>query len=402
VGGLTDIVDNVAEAVAAAHRSDWARVVAGLIRVTGNWTLAEDAAQDAFTAALVAWPRDGVPERPAAWLTTAARNRAIDRLRSASSERSRQEAVAMTDDVGDQPGDDDRLRLIFTSCHPALPMAGRVALTLRTVGGLSVADVARSFLVTEATMSQRLVRARRKIEHARIPYRVPPPELLEERLEGALAVLYLAFNTGYSDVERTEVGDSAISVTQSLVDLMPRESEARGLLALMLFQHSRRVARMSAGRELLTLEEQDRSRWVGADVERGRRELAVAGGRGPYVLQALIAQCHATAESATATDWTRVIRLYDELIELTPTPVVALNRAIAVGLGESPEMGLLLIDELADRLRDFHLLPAARADLLIRAGRRNEAIASLDRAIEIAPTELDRAQLERRRTSVMS
>jgi RNA polymerase sigma-70 factor, ECF subfamily len=213
-------------------------------------------------------------------------------------------------------------------------------------------------------------------------------------------VLYLAFNTGYSDLERRAVADSAIAVTQTLVDLMPRESEARGLLALMLLQHSRRLARIDDVGVLLTLEEQDRSRWVGADIERGRRQLAASSGRGPYVLQALIAECHATAESAMATDWKRVVRLYDELTELTPTPVVALNRAMAIGLGESPAMGLLLIDELADQLKGFHLLPAARADLLIRAGRPDEAIANLDRAIEIAPTELERAQLERRRASV--
>jgi RNA polymerase sigma-70 factor (ECF subfamily) len=396
---LTVDVRRVAEAVAAAHRSDWARIVATLIRSTGDWALAEDAAQEAFATAVVRWSHEGVPDRPAAWLTAVARNKAIDRLRSVAADDARHAALRMTDATGDPHEiEDDRLRLIFTCCHPALPMAGRVALTLRTVAGLEVVDVARAFLVSEPTMAQRLVRARRKIQHAGIPYRVPPAELLQERLAGVLAVLYLAFNTGYSDVARTDVADSAIAVTQSLVDLMPHESEARGLLALMLFQHSRRFARVDGSGGPLTIEEQDRSRWDRADIERARSELRAARGRrGPYLVQALIAECHAVTDAPAATDWARVIRLYDKLLSLAPTPVVALNRAMAIGLGESPTMGLLLIDELAEHLDEFHLLHAARADLLLRTGQTDKARAAFDRAIDLAPTAPERDQLRRAR-----
>ena len=259
------------------HRSDWGRIVAGLIRRTGDWTLAEDATQDAFAAAFERWPKDGIPDRPAAWLTTTARNRAIDRLRSAKAERSRLGELSMNAEPSESNDiEDDRLCLIFTCCHPALPLAARVALTLRTVAGLSVAEIARAFLVSETTMAQRLVRARRKIDHAGIPYRIPPAELLEERLNGVLAVLYLAFNAGYSDVAQSDVAASAISLAEAVVDLMPLESEARGLLALMLMQNSRRDARVDLSGELLTLEEQDRSQWDRSDIERGGAILAVA------------------------------------------------------------------------------------------------------------------------------
>jgi RNA polymerase sigma-70 factor, ECF subfamily len=393
VRGLTE----VDAAIAAAHRSDWGRIVAGLIRWTGDWSLAEDAAQDAFAAAVARWPLDGIPDRPAAWLTTTARNRAVDRLRSAKSERSRLEEVSMkiesteTHDV-----DDDRLRLIFTCCHPALPLAARVALTLRTVAGLQLAEIARAFLVPETTMAQRLTRARRKIEHAGIPYRVPPAELLEERLNGVLAVVYLAFNAGYSDVTLTDLADSAVSLADALVDLMPTESEARGLLALVLLQNSRRNARLSEWGGLLTIEEQDRSLWNRREIDRGRAALASAGERGPYVLQASIAECHAVAPRAEDTDWARIVGLYDELLAIAPSPVISLNRAIAVGMRDGPEEGLALLDGVALELPGFHLMPAAQADLLRRAGRTNDAAARYREAIPLAPTAEERAQLQRR------
>ncbi len=387
----------VSEAVAAAHRSDWARIVAGLIRQTGDWMLAEDATQDAFAAALARWPQDGVPDRPAAWLTTVARNRAIDRIRSAKSEQSNLRKSGVLVDSSEAPDiDDDRLRLIFTCCHPALPLAARVALTLRTVAGLPMPEIARAFLVSEATMAQRLVRARRKIDHAAIPYRVPPPELLEERLNGVLAVLYLAFNAGYSDMTLIDVSASALSLAEAVVDLMPLESEARGLLALMLLQGSRRDARLNRAGELLTLEEQDRSLWNSADIERGGLMLGSARGRGPYVLQARIAQCHVDAPSAASTDWPRIVGLYDELLALTPSPIVSLNRAIAVGMRDGPDAGLALLDEVTDQLVGVHLVPAAKADLLRRADRIPEAAARYHEALQLAPTTEERAQLRKR------
>jgi RNA polymerase sigma-70 factor, ECF subfamily len=394
---LTDVAD----AVAAVHRSDWGRIVAGLIRWTGDWTLAEDAAQDAFAAALARWPVDGIPDRPAAWLTTTARNRAIDQIRSATSERSRLQKSSMDFELMEtQDVEDDRLRLIFTCCHPALPLAAQVPLTLRTVSGLPVPEIARAFLVSESAMAQRLVRARRKIDHARIPYRVPPPELLEERLNGVLAVLYLAFNAGYSDVAFADVAASAVSLAEAVVDLMPLESEARGLLALMLFQSSRRNARFSSGGELLTLEEQDRAFWDRSDIDRGCATLAAARDRGPYVLQALIAQCHAVADRVAVTDWSRIVALYDELLLLSPSPIVAFNRAIAVGMCDGPAAGLALLDGVAAQLEDFHLVPAAQADLLRRAGRFAEAKARYVEAIPLAPTAAERAQLQRRLAEV--
>jgi RNA polymerase sigma-70 factor (ECF subfamily) len=394
-------VTDVAEAIAAAHRSDWGRIVASLIRWTGDWTLAEDVTQDAFAAALARWPVDGIPDRPAAWLTTTARNRAIDKIRSASSERARLRESSMefelmqTHDI-----DDDRLRLIFTCCHPALPLAAQVPLTLRTVSGLPVSEIARAFLVSESAMAQRLVRARRKIDHARIPYSIPPPELLEERLNGVLSVLYLAFNAGYSDAEFADVASSAVSLAEAVVDLMPLESEARGLCALTLFQNSRRNARFSSADGLLTIEEQDRSFWDRADIDRGCAILGAARERGPYVLQALIAQCHAVAESVAVTDWSRIVALYDELLLLSPSPIVALNRAIAVGMRDGPAAGLALLETVTAQLEDFHLVPAAQADLLRRAGRFAEAQARYVEAIPLAPTAAERAQLQRRLAEV--
>jgi len=267
---------------------------------------------------------------------------------------------------------------------------------LRTVAGLDVADIADAFLVPEPTMAQRLVRARRKIAHAAIPYRVPPDEVLGDRLEGVLAVLYLVFSTGYSGGSSTELTATAIALAEAVVDLMPRESEARGLLALMLFQNSRRVARFSTSGELLTLEEQDRSQWINDDVDRGRAILASASGRGPYVVQASLAECHAIAPSPAATDWRRIVSLYDDLLTLSPSPVAWFNRAIAVGMCDGPAAGLALLDELPKDLDGFRLVPAARADLLRRAGRMSEAIDQYREAIPLAATDFERAQLWRK------
>jgi RNA polymerase sigma-70 factor (ECF subfamily) len=387
---------SVADALAAAHRSDWGRIVGALIRMTGDWMLAEDATQDAFATALTRWAADGIPDNPAAWLTTAARNRAIDRLRSAASERSRvrELGIVQTLESGDSGVEDDRLRLIFTCCHPALPLPARVALTLRTVAGLTVAEIAAAFLVPEATMAQRLVRARRKIEEAGIPYRVPPPELLGERLDGVLAVLYLVFNQGYSAVARNDLASSAILLATAVVDLMPKEQEARGLLALMLLQNSRRDARIGPAGELLTLEEQDRALWHRDEIERGLGMLASARGHGRYVLQASIAACHARASSADVTDWSSIVALYDELLDAEPSPVIQLGRAIAVGMRDGPDVGLALLDGL--ELEQYRWLPAARADLLLRAGRESEAAAQFREAIELSPIGQERADLERR------
>jgi RNA polymerase sigma-70 factor (ECF subfamily) len=390
-------VTDVPAVVAAVHRSDWGRIVAGLISLTGDWALAEDAAQDAFAVALERWRVDGIPPKPAAWVALTARNRAIDRLRRSASERSKLRDAAILESLAGEREDivDDRLRLIFTCCHPALPLPARVALTLRTVAGLTVSEIAAAFLVPETTMAQRLVRARRKIEHAGIPYRVPPPELLGERLGGVLAVLYLVFNEGYSTSGRNELANSALSLASALVDLMPAESEARGMLALILLQGSRRDARSAQDGSLLTLEQQDRSLWHRDEIDRGLDLLATARGRGNYVLQASIAAAHATAPSAAATDWPRIVALYDELLLVTPSPIVGLNRAIAVGMSEGPDAGLALLDSLPG-LDGYRLLPAARADLLERAGRRPEAAARYREALSLTTSAPERAQLKRR------
>jgi RNA polymerase sigma-70 factor, ECF subfamily len=385
-------VTSAAEAVARAHQSDWARIVAGLIRLTGDWALAEDATSDAFATALVRWEADGPPPNPAAWLALTARNRAIDLLRRAANERSKLVAAA----AAEKPAADERLRLVFTCCHPALALEAQVALTLRTVAGLEVADIARAFLVSTPTMAQRLVRARRKIAHAGIPYEVPPPEQLEPRLSGVLAVIYLAFNQGYSGAADTTLASTAVELARQLVELMPAESEARGLLALVMLQHSRRDGRVGPDGELLTIAEQDRRRWKRSEIARAGRELRAARGRGPYVLQASIAEVHATAQSAAATRWDRIVPLYDELLAVAPSPVVELNRAIAVGMRDGPDAGLALLDTIAPRLASYRLLPAARADLLARAGRLDEAARHYRAALALAEAPAERAAIERR------
>ncbi|CAL9545445.1 hypothetical protein SUDANB95_04286 [Actinosynnema sp. ALI-1.44] len=379
-------------AVEEVFRAERTRIVATLIRVTGDWDLAQDCVQDAFAQALERWPREGVPRSPGAWLTTTARNRAVDRLRRSAVEAAKL-PLTLDDPVEDGFGD-DVLRLVFTCCHPALSLEARVALTLHTVAGLSVADIARAFLVTESTMAKRLVRARAKIRAARIPYRVPPAHQLPERTGGVLAVLYLLFNQGYSAVERWELCAEAISLTRTLVALMPDEPEAVGLLALMLLHDSRRAARLS-GDDLVPFAEQDRSSWDASRVAEGTTLLdrALRRGRpGPYQVQAAIAACHVAPDGP---DWPQIALLYGRLVELVPSPVVALNRAVAVGEASGPAAGLALVDGLAGELAEHHLWHAARADLLRRLGRPGAAEA-YRRAAGLAPTEAERRLLARR------
>jgi RNA polymerase sigma-70 factor (ECF subfamily) len=381
------------------YREEWGQVVATLIRVTGDWELAEECAQEAFAAALERWPRDGVPDKPGAWLTTTARNKAVDWLRREAVGAAKLKEVAALGHDSHEPYDvpDDRLRLMFTCCHPALAMEARVALTLRTLAGLSTAEIARAFLVPESTMSKRLTRAKQKIQHAGIPYRVPPAHLLPERTPAVLAVLYLLFNQGYTDVVRSSLTDEAIRLARLLVQLMPDEPEAAGLLALMLLHDARRDTRLSADGVLVTLEDQDRTRWDHSQITEGVALLESTlrrGTPGPYQVQAAIAACHASARTAADTDWPQIAALYGQL---TQTPVVALNRAVAIGMADGPAVGLRLVDELAaGPLAGYHLLPATRADFLRRLGRYAEAAASYREALELATTEAERRYLERR------
>jgi RNA polymerase sigma-70 factor (ECF subfamily) len=394
----------VTEAVEEAFRTDWGKVVATLIRVTGDWDLAEECAQEAFARALTHWPQDGVPRRPGAWLTTTARNRAMDRIRRDTAEANRLRSVALV--TGEQePAEDsvpdDRLELMFTCCHPALPLEAQVALTLRTLAGLTTPEIARAFLVPEATMAQRLVRAKRKIRNAGIPYRVPPPDLLPERTSGVLGVLYLLFNQGYSSPDRHALVTEAIRLARVLVALMPEEPEAAGLLALMLLQDSRRETRLDDDGDLITLADQDRTRWDQAAIDDGEQILETAmrqGKVGPYQLQAAIAACHATARDAGDTDWAEIAGLYAIVAKMTPSPVVELNRAVAVAMVDGPEAGLRTVEALRDSgtLDGYHLLPATRADMLRRLGRTGEAAEAYREALRLAPTDAERRFLTRR------
>ena len=405
------MTDNVSAAVAVAFTEEWGKVVATLIGMTGDWDLAEECAQDAFAQALRAWPRDGVPRRPGAWLTTVARNRALDGLRRHASEAAKLQQAALLSPQQDPGGadmdpediPDERLRLIFTCCHPALRLEARVALTLRTLAGLTTAEIARAFLTTEPTMAKRLVRAKQKIRNAGIPYRVPPAHLLPERTSGVLGVLYLLFNEGYTATAGTrlvrhELCAEAIRLARALAGLMPDEPEATALLVLMLFQHSRRASRVNSAGDVITLEEQDRSLWDQGEIGEGVALLEQAvrrERRGPYLVQAAIAQCHATARTAADTNWALISGLYELLAELIPSDVVMLNWAVAVGMDKGPAAGIQRVDALAaaGRLDDYYLLPATRADLLRRLGRANEAAQSYRQALDLAVNEAERRYL---------
>jgi RNA polymerase sigma-70 factor, ECF subfamily len=370
-------------------RDEWGRVLATLIGLLGDFDLAEEAAQEAFAAAADHWPREGLPRSPRAWLVTTARNRATDRIRRERVGAAKLALLVPPTEADVTTFPDERLELIFTCCHPALAVEAQVALTLRTLGGLTTDEIARAFLVPERTMAQRLVRAKRKIKAAGIPFRVPPDHLLRERLDAVLAVVYLIFNEGYGG--RDELAGEAIWLGRALTELLPEDTEVRGLLAMMLLHDSRREARFADG-ELVLLAEQDRSRWDAGQIAAGRTELDRAlalGGRGPYVVQAAIASLHAEVPC----DWAQVAALYAQLGRLTGSPVVELNRAIAVAETEGPEAGLAIVDDLG--LEDFRYLHSTRAELLRRLGRTAEAIEACRRARDLTDDGAERRFLDR-------
>jgi RNA polymerase sigma-70 factor, ECF subfamily len=403
----------VAEAITRVHREEWARVVAALTRRFGDLDIAEEMAAEAFAVAVERWPADGVPPNPGAWITTTANRRAIDRLRRESRRDDKhKEAQMLYDDTPPEPLgaiDDDRLRLIFTCCHPALAMDARIALTLRMVGGLTAPEIARAFLVQETTMGQRITRAKGKIKAARIPYRVPASEDLPARVSGVLAVLFLVFNEGYltSDPQkeaiRSDLTLEAIRLTRLVHALLPSDGEVAGLLALMLLTEARRKARLSASGELVTLDEQDRGAWDAALIAEGHtlvreRIAAVSAGQGHpgrYQILAAINAVHTSARDVRDTDWSQIVALYDRLASIDPSPIVALNRAVALAELDGPEVALALVDQLD--LGGYHAYHATRADLLRRLGRSADAHAAYERAIELAGNTAEVAYLTRRR-----
>lgn len=399
--------DAVRAALAAALAEERAAVVATLIRVTGDWELAEDCLQDATERALARWPRDGIPDRPAAWLNTVARHRARDVLRRRQNERAKVEQVVVMDELARPaaPGADaladDRLRLVFTCCHPALALESRVALTLKVVAGLDTRTIADAFLTTQPALSQRLLRAKRRIANAAIPYRVPGDDLLAERTEGVLAVVYLVFNAGYSSPDGALAGE-AVRLARLLVELLPADDEVRGLLALLCFSAARLPTRFDAAGDLVPMEQQDRRRWDRALVAEGRWHLrrAARNDRAPgtYRLQAAIAHAHVSAPDAAATDWAAIVAAYDALLVAQPSPIVALNRAIAIGFGDGPDAGLAALAEVEARpdLPSYYVVAATRADFLRRAGHRVEAAAAYRQAVDLAPTAAEVRALRRR------
>jgi RNA polymerase sigma-70 factor, ECF subfamily len=402
------------EAITQAHQQEWARVVAALARRFGDLDIAEEAAAGAFATAVERWPADGVPPNPGAWLTTTAKRKAIDRIRRENRRdvKQREAQLLYDDDLLEPLGtiDDDRLRLIFTCCHPALAMETRVALTLRMVGGLTVREIARAFLVQEATMGRRITRAKDKIKAARIPYRVPSAEDLPARISGVLAVLFLVFNEGYlatgpdTDPVRHDLTAEAIRLTRLIRALLPDDGEAAGLLAVMLLIEARRPARVSASGELVALDEQDRGSWDTALIAEGHRLVrerlaAAAAGVAPgrYQILAAINAVHTSARDMLDTDWSQVLALYDQLVRQDPSPIIALNRAIAVAELDGPQVALAAVDRLEHSLAGYHAYHAARADLLRRLGRSEESRSAYDKAIELAGNTAETAYLTRRR-----
>ena len=412
------MADPARSAIARAYRDHHGRVLASLIRVVGDFQLAEDALGDAFATAVERWAEEGVPRNPGAWLTTVARNRATDRLRRARTVRHHAEALARLEElarenimpVDDMHLPDDRLRLIFTCCHPALSQPARVALTLRTLGGLSTAEIARAFLVPEPTMAQRLVRAKRKIRGAGIPYEIPDPKHLAQRLDGVLQVIYLVFNEGYAasfgdHLLRADLCEEAIRLAEVLRSLLPGEPEVAGLVALMQFHHGRRHARVDAAGDLVVLEEQDRNLWDRELIARGREALdrALTQRRpGPYQIQAAIASLHAHAPTAADTDWVQIAKLYGVLLQMSPSAVVELNHAVAVAMAHGIDRGLELLEavEQDQALAGYHLLPAARADLLRRSGQSAAAAKAYQEALALVQNDRERRYLERRLAEV--
>jgi RNA polymerase sigma-70 factor (ECF subfamily) len=404
---------DVGAAITRAHREEWSRLVATLARQFGDLDIAEDAAAEAFATAVERWPADGVPPNPGGWLTTTAHRKAIDRIRRESKRDDKQQEAQMSYDVPPEPlgaVDDERLRLMFTCCHPALAPEARVALTLRMVGGLTVPEIARAFLVQEATMGQRITRAKAKIKANRIPYRVPSAEDLPGRLSGVLAIVFLVFNEGYlatgpdTDPVRHDLTAEAIRLARLLRALMPEDNEVAGLLALMLLTEARRTARVSSTGELVTLDEQDRGTWDAALVDEGHRLVreCVDSGNAPgrYQVLAAINAVHTSARDVRDTDWSQIVALYDQLLRLDPSPIVALNRAVAVAELDGPDVALGILDRLQDALVGYHAYFVARADLLRRLGRSDEARAAYDRAIALAGNTAETAYLTRRRSQL--
>jgi RNA polymerase sigma-70 factor (ECF subfamily) len=399
------------------YREEWRRVLATTVRVTGDFDLSEEAVQDAFVAALEQWPRDGTPANPYSWLVSTARNRVVDQLRRRARFAEKQmemERVAALEEseiiLSEAALVDDQLRLIFTCCHPALAVDAQVALTLRTVCGLTTEEIARGFLTPVATMAQRLVRVKRKIRDAHLPFAMPPRERLAERLDGVMLVVYLVFTEGYAATSgkawiRRLLCDEAIRLGRLLCELIPRNPELRALLALMLLHDSRRMARSGPDEEVITLEEQNRELWDRREIAEGVPLLESAlrqGANGEYALQAAVAALHARAERAEDTDWAQIARLYGLLLQKHPSPVVALNRAAAVAMAEGPSIGLALIDGLEKQgeLAGYHLLPAARADLLRRDGRPREAAEAYRQALALVANDPERRYLNRRLAEV--